>query len=71
MMNIEIKKQEVIITKYESAKKETNTMMIENNGHEQETFYFLSGQEGLHRRGHISSGSQQVDLRPLIQEQGR
>lgn len=37
-------KQEVIITKYESAEKETNKM-IENNGYEQETFYFLSGQE--------------------------
>ena len=37
-------KQEVRITKCESAEKETDTLMTEDNEYKQETFYFLSGQ---------------------------
>lgn len=36
--------QEVLITKYESAKKEANKVMIENNRSEWETFYVFGGQ---------------------------
>ena len=36
--------QEVLIAKYESAKKEANKVMIENNRSERETFYVFGGQ---------------------------
>lgn len=45
MLEIEIK--EVIILICESTEKDTNRLMIENSGSEQETFCFPSGQGRL------------------------
>ena len=50
----------MLITKYESAKKE-GSKVIENNGSEQEAFYFPGSRGGLHWTGNILFETWQVE----------
>ena len=59
----------MLITKYESAKKEANKV-IENNGSEQEAFYFPGSQGGLHWTGNILFETWQVESFPGRMDMG-